>query len=199
LDYAVVEIFSSIQGEGLRSGLPTTFVRLAGCNLRCAWCDTPEALDPAGRRRMSAAEITAAVTEVAAGRMVVLTGGEPALQPIGSLIDNLRTAGFGVGIETNGTRPLPPGLDWVTLSPKPPDYHIDPGATARVSELKLVADGTLYPEIVRRLWLAVGEQVPVVLQPEGNRPERIAQILDWLRLEPRWRLGLQLHKVIGVP
>jgi 7-carboxy-7-deazaguanine synthase len=197
--YAVVEIFASIQGEGLRSGVPATFVRLAGCNLSCPWCDTPAArsMDSANQH-MSLNALVDKVRHTAMGRYIVLTGGEPTLHPVGALIESLHTAGFTVGIETNGTQPLPETLDWVTLSPKPPDYLLDDVAATMADELKMVVDNRLELDIVRQLWRRVGEQTPVVLQPESNQANLISRILEWLAQEPRWRLGIQLHKVIGV-
>mgnify|MGYP002626276660 CR=1 FL=1 len=117
--YRVNEIFSSLQGEGFWSGTPMVFVRLSGCNLRCPWCDT----DFAEYREMSASDIVAEAQELydvpnERRKMCVLTGGEPSLQVDKELVDALHEAGFYICIETNGTRPLPAGIDWVTLSPK---------------------------------------------------------------------------------
>jgi 7-carboxy-7-deazaguanine synthase len=198
LNYTVVEVFESVQGEGLRSGIRAVFVRLAGCNLRCPWCDTPEALTAAGHRVIGLEELLNEIGGMASARYVVLTGGEPALQELTPLVERLHAAGFEVGIETNGTLDIPPAIDWVTLSPKPPVYFVEPAVGGRASELKLVVDDQLDIETVRKLWTAVGRHVPLVLQPENNRPEMIGRIIDWLKQEPQWRLGIQLHKVLGL-
>ena len=202
--YTVVEVFQSVQGEGLRSGELAVFVRLAGCNLRCPWCDTPQALSATGHRRMGLDQLIKRIEQAgqaghaASGRYVVLTGGEPGLQPLGPLVDRLHAAGCSVGIETNGTVGVPHSIDWLTVSPKPPQYKIEPSLVGRISELKLVVDDPLAFETAQQVWDAAGRQTPVVLQPESNRPEMAARIISWLKREPRWRMGIQLHKVIGV-
>lgn len=196
--YPVVEIFESIQGEGLQTGRLATFVRFGGCNLCCPWCDTPEALDIDGSRPMALEELVAATIEFSSGRYIVLTGGEPGLQELPPLIDRLHCAGFKVGIETNGTQVLPSTLDWVTVSPKPPVYRMVPETVAMASELKLVVDDHLELNTVRRLWSACGQAPPLILQPEGCRAEMEEKIMAWLKLEPSWRLGVQLHKMLGL-
>ncbi|MBR4506739.1 MAG: 7-carboxy-7-deazaguanine synthase QueE, partial [Bacteroidales bacterium] len=107
------EIFYSLQGEGYYSGTPAVFVRLSGCNLQCPFCDTQHG---AGTE-MSEEEIVDAVKCYPA-RHVVITGGEPSLQLTESLVDILHAAGKYMAVETNGTRPLPANVDWITLSPK---------------------------------------------------------------------------------
>lgn len=196
MSYPVVEIFESIQGEGFQTGRLATFVRFGGCNLRCPWCDTPEALGVDGSRPMALEELMAAIIENSNGRYIVLTGGEPGLQDLPPLIEQLHSNGFSVGIETNGTQVLPSTLDWVTVSPKPPVYRMVPESAAMASELKLVVDENLELDTVRRLWSACGHTLPMILQPEGCRAEMAEKIMAWLKIEPRWRLGVQLHKIL---
>jgi organic radical activating enzyme len=129
----VNEIFYSLQGEGCHSGTPAVFVRLSGCNLRCPFCDTRHEHGT----EMSVAEVVEAVRQYPA-HLVVVTGGEPALQLTPSLVDALHAAGRRVAVETNGTRPLPANVDWVTLSPK--DAFLGPQAApvlTKADELKL--------------------------------------------------------------
>ena len=123
MSYRVNEIFYTLQGEGCHSGIPAVFVRFSGCNLRCPWCDT----EFSDYTEMTAEEIVAEVLSLydipnERRRMVVLTGGEPSLQVDEALTNALHAAGFYICIETNGTRPLPAGIDWITCSPKLP-YH----------------------------------------------------------------------------
>ena len=122
--YRVNEIFYTLQGEGCHSGIPAVFVRFSGCNLRCPWCDT----EFSDYTEMTAEEIVAEALSLydipnERRRMVVLTGGEPSLQVDDALVEALHAAGFYICIETNGTRPLPAGIDWITCSPKLP-YHL---------------------------------------------------------------------------
>ena len=140
--YRVNEIFYTLQGEGAHNGIPAVFVRFSGCNLRCPWCDT----DFTDSNEMTAEQIVAEVVELydipnERHKMCVLTGGEPSLQVDKTLIDALHEAGFYIGIETNGTRPLPEGIDWITCSPKEGTKL----ALRKANEVKVVFTGTYDP------------------------------------------------------
>ena len=111
--FRVNDIFYSLQGEGRNTGRAAVFVRFAGCNLRCPFCDTE--FDTF--REMTAEEIVVAISQFPA-RFVVLTGGEPTLQVDEAFVDLLHQHGFEVAMESNGTRPAPNNLDWLTVSPK---------------------------------------------------------------------------------
>ena len=188
----LVEIFYSVQGEGTHTGTPAIFVRLAGCNLACAFCDT----DYAVREFASVAEVLGRVREAGGDcPLVVLTGGEPLAQAESpALIEALRADGRRVHIESNGTiaTDLPADV-WLTVSPK---ERLDPRMAARANEAKLIVDGRVPLE-----WLArFPADVPVFLQPEGNKPGNVTLAYDAVRAAPaRLRLSLQTHKFIGVP
>ncbi len=186
----VVEIFDSIQGEGCHAGTPATFIRLQGCNLRCPWCDTPHGIPRAGGRPMTVAGIAAAVRLP----LVILTGGEPLLHDCGALVAALQARGVRVAVETNATayRPWVDAANWVCASPKPPAYRIHP--RLRPHELKFVVDERFSPEVVPPDFTG-----PVSLQPESNRPEMVQKALALLGDHPRWRLSLQIHKLLGLP
>lgn len=193
--YKINEIFYSIQGEGYNAGCAAVFVRFSGCNLRCPFCDTQH---EAGRL-MTAAEICAEIRKYPAG-LVVLTGGEPALFADAPLCDAIHALGCRIAIETNGTRPIDGAVDHVTCSPKfefcPPDDAAV--CLSRIDELKVVWTG--------RNDMAAYEGMDAgsfFLQPcdtgdaEQNRRlthEAIAYVLQ----HPKWRLSLQLHKIVGV-
>ena len=189
---ALAEIFYSVQGEGTWTGTPAVFVRLAGCNLNCRFCDT----DFSVRAFATVDEVVARVCEVGgACPMVVLTGGEPLAQTESSaLIDALRAAGRRVHIESNGSIPVELSADvWLTVSPK---ERLHPIMAARANEVKLIVDGRVPSE-----WLAsfAARARPTFLQPEGNKPRNIALALEAAKADPgRLRLGLQTHKFIGV-
>ena len=115
MKYKIREIFYSLQGEGCNTGLPVVFVRFSGCNLRCPWCDT----DFSTYTEYTAEQIVNSAIQLnAKARYVILTGGEPSLQVDDELINALHNAGYKIAIETNGTRPLPEKIDWITCSPK---------------------------------------------------------------------------------
>ena len=187
----LAEIFYSFQGEGAHTGKPAIFVRLAGCNLSCAFCDTDYSL----KFVASVDDVARRVNEESADcPTVILTGGEPLAQTATpALIDALRATGRRVHIESNGTiaRALPADV-WLTVSPK---ERLDPAMAARADEVKLIVDGRVPYE-----WLDAfaGRDVPMFLQPEGNKPANIALALAALAQHPRtFRLSLQTHKFAG--
>jgi 7-carboxy-7-deazaguanine synthase len=188
----LVEVFYSVQGEGTHTGTPAVFVRLAGCNLACAFCDT----DYAVREFAAVDAVVARVREAGADcPLVVLTGGEPLAQAASSaLIDALRADGRRVHIESNGTiRAHLPNDVWLTVSPK---ERLDERMAARANEAKLIVDGRVPFEWIERF----PRDVPVFLQPEGNKPGNVTLAYDAVRAAPgRLRLSLQTHKFIGVP
>ena len=214
--YSVNEIFYTLQGEGAHSGIPAVFVRFSGCNLRCPWCDT----DFSGNTRMSAEQIVEEVRELydvpnERRKMVVLTGGEPGLQVDEKLIAALHEAGFYICIETNGTRPLPQGIDWITCSPKEQSLPTKtsvchPLALKRVNEVKVVFTGTYNPEI----WRTVLEAEHWILQPlryngewllmsgiddfEIDSNDNLDDTVRYILSHPFWRLSVQLHKIAGI-
>jgi 7-carboxy-7-deazaguanine synthase len=188
----IVETFYSLQGEGAHVGTPAVFVRLAGCNLACRFCDTDYAL----RALATVEAVVARVRELGgACRTVVLTGGEPLAQRESSgLIEALCAAGYRVHIESNGTIPvaLAEGV-WLTVSPK---ERLHPAMAQRANEAKLIVDGAVPLD-----WLdKFPPTTPVFLQPEGNKPANVALALAAAKAQPsRLRLSLQTHKFIGIP
>lgn len=187
----LAEIFYSIQGEGAWTGTPAVFVRLAGCNLACRFCDTDYSL----RFMASVEQVVARVRELGGScPMVILTGGEPLAQSATpQLIAALRADGRRVHIESNGTIDveLPPDV-WLTVSPK---ERLHPRMAARANEAKLIVDARVPNE-----WIAAFPAgTPVTLQPEGNKAANIALAVDAAKAQPaRLRLSLQTHKFIGV-
>lgn len=187
----IAEIFYSVQGEGTWTGTPAVFVRLAGCNLACDFCDTDYAL-----KFLAGVEDVVARVRAEGGDcpMVILTGGEPLAQSATpALIEALRADGRRVHIESNGTIDvaLPAGV-WLTVSPK---ERLHPAMAARADEVKLIVDGS-----VPQQWRdAFPPATPLFLQPEGNKPANVALAVEAAKREPaRYRLSLQTHKYIGV-
>ena len=187
---ALAEIFYSIQGEGTWTGTPAVFVRLAGCNLACDFCDT----DYSTKFFAGIDDIVGMVREAGGDcPMVVLTGGEPLAQAdAGALIEALRCDGRRVHIESNGTifTDLPDDV-WLCVSPK---ERVDPRMARRANEAKLIVDERV-PEEHLSLF---AEKPTILLQPEGNKPANVAAALDYAKAHPaRFRLSLQTHKFIG--
>ena len=210
--YSVNEIFFTLQGEGAHSGIPAVFVRFSGCNLHCPWCDT----DFTEHHSMSAEQIVEEAKDLydvpnERRKMCVLTGGEPALQVDKTLIDVLHDAGFYICIETNGTLPLPEGIDWITCSPKEPSaIGHKPLALKRVNEVKVVFTGTYDPEI----WRTQLKAEHWMLQPlrytgewlmtsgidewENDSNDNLDETVRYILAHPFWRLSVQLHKIVGL-
>ena len=194
--YRLTEIFYSLQGEGVRAGTAVVFVRFAGCNLRCTVetagydCDT----DHSCKMVLTAQQIRDKCYGIWRGcggkHCVVFTGGEPALQ----LDDELLGAfeGWHKAIETNGTLSLPVGLDWVTVSPKPQAIT----KLGSCDEVKCVvgAGGRLPIPLIRA--------DDYLLSPafKGLEPDReaIARCVELVKENPKWRLSVQLHKMVGI-
>ncbi len=208
--YSVKEIFYTLQGEGMNAGRPAVFCRFAGCNLWsgreedrasavCKFCDTDfVGTDGEGGGKFAdaaalAAAIAAKAPPSAASPMVVLTGGEPALQADQALIDRLHEAGLTVAIETNGTVPLEARFDWVCVSPKSTAEL----AVTQGDELKLVfRQLDAPPERFENLRFA-----HFLLQPMDG-PDRVRHTRDaveYCKRNPQWRLSLQTHKILGIP
>jgi len=188
---ALAEIFYSVQGEGTWTGTPAVFVRLAGCNLNCRFCDTDFSV-----RAFASVETIVAEVRALGGDcpMIVLTGGEPLAQVESSdLIAALRADGRRVHIESNGSIPVTLADDvWLTVSPK---ERLHPAMAARANEVKLIVDGRVPDE-----WLAAfPRDLPTFLQPEGNKRANVELALEAAKARPeRLRLGLQTHKFIGI-
>ncbi len=185
------EIFYSVQGEGTWTGTPAVFVRLAGCNLACDFCDTDYAL----KFVASVSDVVARVrAEGGDCPMVILTGGEPLAQAATpALIDALRADGRRVHIESNGTiyTELPDDV-WLCVSPK---ERVDPRMAKRANEAKLIVDKRV-PEEHLPLFV---DKSTVLLQPEGNKPVNVQIAIDYAKRHPaRFKLSLQTHKFIGV-
>ncbi len=185
------EIFYSIQGEGAFTGTPAVFVRLAGCNLSCRFCDTDYSL----KQLATIADIVDRVRKIGNGcAVVILTGGEPLAQSeCLELIEALRVSGYRVHIESNGTIATPLEDDvWLTISPK---ERLSDAMARRANEAKLIVDKRVPLEWVRHF----PAKTMIFLQPEGNKPQNVALALEALKEDPtRLRLSLQTHKFIGV-
>jgi 7-carboxy-7-deazaguanine synthase len=201
----VIEVFDSVQGEGIWTGVPMTFVRFAGCNasdlgLGCvAWCDTPDSWDPSAGSEMTAEQVASA----ARLPRVCLTGGEPLLHGdmFADLVGLLQRSGRKVHVETNGTLDLPRASrpDWVTVSPKPPDHRISGGLLGLIHEIKLVVDGSFREEVAESL-AESHPGVSVCLQPEWSQlSESGLKAAALVMKHPEWRLSIQLHRFLGLP
>jgi 7-carboxy-7-deazaguanine synthase (Cx14CxxC type) len=208
VSYSVKEIFLTLQGEGIQAGRRAVFLRFAGCNLwsgrerdragaRCRFCDTDfVGTDGENGGRYEAEALARKVSALwgeAQSPLVVVTGGEPMLQLDSALVDSLHSLGFEIAAETNGTLPAAAGLDWICVSPKAGTEVVQRSG----DELKLVwpQDGIDPAQLLD--W----DFRHFILQPlDGpQREASTAAAIDYVMANPGWRLGLQAHKLIGMP
>ena len=200
----VSEIFTSVQGEGLRQGEPTIFVRLTGCNLRCDFCDTKYAWE--GGDNISVLQIMEQVKQQHKefpADWVCITGGEPLLQDIRELTQKLKGEDLRIQIETNGTRFQKLPVDWYTVSPKPDKYFVHPELIRIAREVKLVVTEELDFDVVRKIRQEFSLKIPILLQPESNKKSRMEEGMHLLKQSStkgleNIRLGTQLHKIFGI-
>lgn len=196
----VNEIFYSLQGEGFNTGTPAVFIRFSGCNLECPFCDTQHQEG----KEMTEGDIIEEVAHYKAN-LVVVTGGEPALQLTESLVEMLHFLGKTVAVETNGTVELPKNVDWITLSPK--DAFLGEKAAPILKyadELKLVFSDDLcrdaQPCVSKYANIKVTHRF---LQPcDTVDPVKNAEItkktIEFCKEHPEWRLSLQIHKLLNI-
>ena len=238
--FRVNDIFYSLQGEGHNTGRAAVFIRFAGCNLRCSFCDTE--FDT--YREMTADDILSTITSLLAeeggsqlspithhparpkdacyqrdartpNTLIVLTGGEPTLQVDEAFVELLHAHGYEVAMESNGTRPAPSNLDWLTVSPKGKSLASFDESGKQPDEIKIVFESedslnailTSIPPSLGALGacdalLAKNGKGVGYLQPcDTGDPERNALITEacirYIKQHPQWRLSLQTHKLIG--
>lgn len=194
--------FWSIQGEGLRTGEPTVFIRLAGCNVTSdfwcyEWCDTKFARTTKGALELTVADIVRLIAREPKAKWVCITGGEPLLQDLRPLSYELACRDFRIQVETNGTIEPPVGLlelvDHWTVSPKTP--HVEEVYWGVAKEFKWVINEE---SDLERIQVPDSYWGQVFLQPMNNNPAAVNLCLDALKEHPRWRLSMQIHKILGV-
>ena len=228
--YKVNDIFYSLQGEGRNTGRAAAFIRFAGCNLRCPFCDT----EFDSYREMTADEILQEIAQLSSftsplssftsplsSLFIVLTGGEPTLQVDEHFVDLLHQEGYEVAMESNGTRPAPRNLDWLTVSPKVVDggrsmvdggsWMVD-GEGKAPDEIKIV-----FEENTAEMLSSPASPLSSLLSPLSSLPSPpflylqpcdtgdsarnafiLQQCISYIKQHPQWRLSLQTHKLIGI-
>lgn len=195
--YPLVEDFYTIQGEGAHSGRPAYFIRTAGCDVNCWWCDVKESWDEEKHPRTSTGEIVKRAVQSGA-QFAVITGGEPLLHNLEPLTVRLKQEGLDVHIETSGSSPLSGHLDWVTLSPKRFKKPMDENFPY-VDELKVVVLKNKDIEWAELNAQKCPPETRLLLQPEWETPGSIKLIVDYVKQNPQWGISLQTHKFINVP
>ncbi len=194
----VMERFYTLQGEGYYQGRAAYFIRLGGCDVGCVWCDVKDSWEAARHPQVSIAGIIAAAAEHA-GRLAVVTGGEPLLHNLDELTHALQQAGFQTNIETSGSSPLSGQWDWICLSPKKFKAPL-PEVVQQANELKVVIFNKTDFAWAEQYARQVPAHCRLYLQPEWEKAAvMIPLIVDYIKAHPQWELSLQLHKYINVP
>lgn len=194
----VMESFYTIQGEGKYSGTATYFIRLAGCDVGCVWCDVKESWDASAHPLTSVEDM---VTEASKypGRIVVITGGEPLMYDLTHLTQSFKAAGFRTHIETSGAYSLSGDWDWICFSPKKFKAPVD-GFGLKVHELKTIIFNSSDFEFAELHRKQVGSNCILYLQPEWSKENVILpSIIDYVKANPIWKISLQTHKYMDIP
>ena len=194
----VMEAFYTIQGEGFHQGRAAYFIRLAGCDVGCVWCDVKESWDETLHPLQETEQIVYEAKKYPA-KLAVITGGEPTLHHLDLLTRSLQSNGFETNIETSGSSPLTGVWDWICLSPKkfkPPLEEIIP----RANELKIVIFNKSDFDWAEKYAAKVSPNCKLYMQPEWDKAAQVTPlIIDYVKDHPKWQLSLQIHKYINVP
>ncbi|SHF62042.1 Organic radical activating enzyme [Flavisolibacter ginsengisoli DSM 18119] len=194
----VMEHFYTLQGEGVHQGKAAYFIRLAGCDVGCVWCDVKDSWDST-RHPLLEIEFLVEKVKQAGSPIAVITGGEPLLHDLQELTRQLQDAGLKTHMETSGSSSLSGSWDWITLSPKkfkPPLTEV----VIKANELKVVVFNKSDFEWAEKWADQVSPGCKLYLQPEWDKAALVTpMIIDYIKAHPQWQLSLQIHKYINVP
>ncbi|MEY4279161.1 MAG: hypothetical protein RL377_1165 [Bacteroidota bacterium] len=191
-------MFYSLQGEGYHQGKAAYFIRLAGCDVGCVWCDVKDSWDASKHPVLSVDEIVNSALQFP-GRLAIVTGGEPLLHELTPLTTALKAAGFQTNIETSGSSPMSGDWDWVCLSPKKFKAPLAENLPL-ASELKVVVFNNSDFDWAEQHAKQVNANCKLYLQPEWDKSAQITPlVIEYIKSNPQWELSAQLHKYIQVP
>ncbi len=194
----VMESFYTLQGEGFHQGKAAYFIRLAGCDVGCVWCDVKESWDKDSHPQQSIEQLVTGAKQHPA-RLAVITGGEPAMHNLENLTRALHNEGFSTNIETSGAHPLTGTWDWICLSPKKFKPPL-PGILLKANELKIIVFNKSDFAWAEKYASMVSPACKLYLQPEWDKASVVTPfIIDYIKENPKWELSLQIHKYINVP
>lgn len=194
----VMEHFYTIQGEGYYQGHAAYFIRLGGCDVGCVWCDVKESWDADAHPKYSITEIVNWVINAQAP-LAVITGGEPLLHNLDALTAALQAAGIKTNIETSGSSPLSGAWDWICVSPKKFKAPLA-DVVSKANELKVVVFNKTDFEWAEKHVVEVNKTCKLYLQPEWDKSVQVLpQIIEYVKLNPNWKISLQVHKYMNIP
>ena len=199
----VMESFYTIQGEGFYQGNAAYFIRLAGCDVGCFWCDVKDSWDaskhPVKTIEKIVKEVKDSIYSIREKAIVVITGGEPLLHDLTKLTEALKAEGFRTNIETSGSSSLSGNWDWICLSPKKFKEPLKE-VLAKANELKVVIFNKSDFDWAEQNANFVSDDCKLYLQPEWDKVNEITPLLiEYIKRNPKWQLCLQIHKYINVP
>lgn len=194
----LVEAFYTIQGEGAFQGQAAYFIRLAGCDVGCVWCDVKESWEEADHPLVSTDKIVADAARYPS-KIAVITGGEPTLHQLDYLCRRLHETGFRIHIETSGAHPLSGSIDWICLSPK--KFKAPLAQICEMAdELKVIVFNKSDFKWAEEYASRMSSHCRLFLQPEWGRKEKmIPLIIDYVKAHPEWEISLQTHKYMNIP
>jgi 7-carboxy-7-deazaguanine synthase len=194
----VMESFYTLQGEGFHQGKAAYFIRLAGCDVGCVWCDVKQSWDKNLYPEQSIEQVIRDAINNP-GRLAVITGGEPTMHNLNALTKALHHEGFLTNIETSGSHPLSGTWDWVCLSPKKFKAPL-PAILPLANELKIIVFNNSDFKWAEKYAALVSPSCRLYLQPEWDKAAIVTPlIIDYIKENPKWELSLQIHKYINVP
>ncbi len=193
-----METFYTLQGEGKHTGKAAYFIRLAGCDVGCVWCDVKESWDKDLHPEKEVKDIVDGALQYP-GRLAVITGGEPTLYNLEELTHSLHAEGFQTNIETSGSSPLTGEWDWICLSPKKFKAPL-PGILPLANELKIIIFNKSDFDWAEKYAALVSPECKLYLQAEWDKTNVVTPlIVDYIKAHPQWQLSTQVHKYIDVP
>lgn len=194
----IMEAFYTLQGEGFHQGKAAYFIRLAGCDVGCVWCDVKESWDASIHPKESIESIVEKASKFP-GRLAVITGGEPLMYHLEALTLALQNKGFQTNIETSGVYEISGHWDWICFSPKKFKAAL-PSVAQQANELKVIIYNDSDFDFAEKNASLVNDTCHLLLQPEWSKQEKmLPKIIAFVKDNPRWKISLQTHKFMNIP
>ena len=193
-----MESYLTIQGEGFHQGSAAYFIRTAGCDVGCPWCDTKDSWDKNIHSTKPIREISEEAI-ASESKIAIITGGEPLMYDLQPLTEELRNAGLQTHLETSGAYPLSGKWDWITFSPKK-FKKPSPEVAMYANELKIVVYNKSDFQWAEQWAKEVSDDCKLYLQPEWDKREQVIPLItEYVQQNPKWQLSLQMHKYLNIP
>lgn len=194
----VMESFYTLQGEGVYNGTAAYFIRLAGCDVGCSWCDVKESWEVNQDQYVEENKLVELAVH-SGSKIVVITGGEPLMHKLDSLTEKLKQAGLKTHLETSGAYAMSGSWDWVCVSPKKFKPSL-PKVLKTANELKIIIVNNKDFAWAEKHAQLVKQDCQLLLQPEWEKSVKIVPaVIEYIKANPQWRISLQQHKFLDIP